>query len=334
MLKLRCGYNQLRRVPVISITLVLAIQSVSVAGTVSYRDKLGRVTTVTAPVKRAVILSTYEIIPMLDAWNSVAGVGRWAYDNDLIKATKTDVRSIPSVGTGTDINMEALFRLNPDVVITWTFRPEQVSFMEKRGLKVIAVYPDSIAEMYDVLRMHGKLFGKEKSMNASIARMESMFTMIKRRVEKVPVSGRRKALWLGTRMTNVSGGTGLSGETLEMIGAVNPAANIKQRNVDVSVEKIIEWNPDVIFIWGGAKYGADDILKNPQWRYVNAVKNRKVYKTPEWSTWSPRIAPVTLWMACRTYPEYFRDVRLDASIDEFYRKTFNIPYRKVKRIEN
>ncbi len=312
----------------------LIADGASGAGIVSYRDKLGRVVQVNAPVKRAVILSTYEIIPMLGVWDSVAGVGRWAYDNDLIKATKTDVRSIPSVGTGTDINMEALFRLNPDIVITWTFRPEQVSFMEKRGLKVITVYPDSIAELYDVLRIHGRLFGKEKIMNSSIARMESMFNMIKSRVGKVPVSGRRKVLWLGTRMTNVSGGVGMTHDTLTMIGAINPASNIKQRNVDVSVEKIIEWNPEVIFIWGGAKYGADDILKNPQWRYVNAVKNRKVYKTPEWSTWSPRIAPVTLWMACKTYPEYFRDVKLDAVIDDFYIKVFRVPYRMVTRIEN
>jgi iron complex transport system substrate-binding protein len=154
-----------------------------------------------------------------------------------MKTVKPDVRSLPSVGTGDRYQHGGALRLNPDVVITWTFRPEQISFMEKRGLKVIAVYPDSIAEMYGVLRIHGRLFGKEKIMNASIARMESMFNMIKSRVGKVPASGRRKVLWLGTRMTNVAGGIGLSGDTLAMIGAINPASHIRQRNVDVSVEK-------------------------------------------------------------------------------------------------
>jgi len=58
-----------------------------------------------------------------------------------------------------------------------------------------------------------------------------------------------------------------------------------------------------------------------------------VYKAPEWSTWSPRLAPIALWMAMKTYPEYFRDINLYKVTDEFYRKVFGISYSKVKKIE-
>ena len=49
-------------------------------------------------------------------------------------------------------------KLKPDVVVTWTFKPELVKFMEERGLRVIAIYPESLAELYDVMRLHGRLF--------------------------------------------------------------------------------------------------------------------------------------------------------------------------------
>ncbi|MCG2813146.1 MAG: ABC transporter substrate-binding protein, partial [Thermodesulfovibrionales bacterium] len=73
---------------------------------------------------------------------------------------------------------------------------------------------------------------------------------------------------------------------------------------------------------------------NPQWRHVSAAKNSRVYKAPKWSTWSPRLAIVALWMAMKTYPEYFVDINLEKAADDFYREVYGIPYRKVERIEN
>ena len=90
--------------------LIVILLAVSAQGaTLSYTDKLGRVVKVSVPVKRAVFFESYELIPALGVWDEVVGVGRWAYENDLIRATRPDIeQSIPSMGTGTDINIEAL----------------------------------------------------------------------------------------------------------------------------------------------------------------------------------------------------------------------------------
>ena len=98
------------------------------------------------------------------------------------------------------------------------------------------------------------------------------------------------------------------------MGGMNPAATIPQTSLDVSMEQIVAWNPDVIFIWGYAGYTAESILGNPQWRSVTAVKQGKVYKAPLWSTWSPRVAPIVLWMAMKTYPESFSDVDAESDV--------------------
>jgi len=324
-----------RRIALTLIPMMLMLAAAAHAETLTYRDKLDRTVHITLPVRKAVFFQTYEFIPALGAWDRVAGVGRFAYTNDLIRAAKPDIaRTVPSTGSGTDINIEALLKLRPDVVVTWAFKPENVRFMESKGLAVIAIYPESIAELYGVMDLLGRMLGKEKETKRTKANMEELFDTVRKRTARIPADKRQKVLWIGSRPHAVAGGIGATNELIAMIGGVNPAAEIAQRNADVSIERIIRWNPDVVFIWGNAKYGTRDILRNPQWRAVAAVRNGRVYKAPEWSTWSPRLAPVALWMAMKTYPEYYRDVRYAAAADSFYRKTFGIPYRMVSPVEN
>ncbi len=318
----------------ISAFFIIVSASRSEAETITYKDKLGRIVTIPIPVKRAVFFLTYELIPSLGIWDKVVGIGRWAYDNDLIKAVKTDIkRSVPSVGTGIDVNIEALLKLKPELVITWTYKPETVKFMEEKGLKVIAIYPESLEELYNVMRVHGRLFSKEERMERSIAQMEGIFKLIKERVSNIPNNKRRKVLWLGGKPTSVACGIGVTNDIFKLIGGINPAAQIPQRNADVPMERIITWNPDVIFIWGNAGYTAQGILQGSQWRFIKAVREGRVYKAPEWSTWSPRLAPVALWMAMKTYPEYFRDINLYKITDDFYREVFGISFSRVRGFE-
>ncbi|MBF0507310.1 MAG: ABC transporter substrate-binding protein [Deltaproteobacteria bacterium] len=314
-----------------------AISSASVAeaAELTYEDKLGRVVNVTIPVNRAVLLISYELLPTLKVWDKVVGVARWAYSNDLMKAVRPDLaKSIPSVGDGTTINIEALLRLKPDVVITWTSRPDNVRFMEEKGLKVISVYPESLKELYQVMKMHGRLFAKEKEMEASIAEMERIFKLITDRVSKVPEGKKKKIIWLGGKPTTVACGVGVTNDILQLIGGVNPAAQILERNADIPMERIIGWNPEVVFIWGNAAYDTASILGGSQWRSVSAIRDGQVYKAPSWSTWSPRLAPIALWMAMRTYPHYFRDINLDQVVDEFYRKNFGVSFKEVEGFEH
>ena len=320
-----------------ALVLVLLFSAVGItcAETVTYKDKLGRTVSVPLPIKRAVFFQTYELIPTLGIWDKVVGIGRYAYTNDLMKAAKPDIeRAIPSAGSGIDINMEELLKMKPDIVITWTSRPEQVSFMEAKGLRVIAVYPESLSELNEVMEVHGKIFKKEKEIKRTIAAMDSIFGIIKKRVAKIPAGKKQKIIWISSRPNSVAGRIGVTNDILTMIGGINPASSIPQRTADVPIERIIEWNPDVIFIWGNAKYSAEDILKNPQWRYINAVKSGRVFKAPEWSTWSPRLSLIALWMAMKTYPQQFGDVNFDATSDVFHRKVFGMPYRMVHKIEN
>jgi iron complex transport system substrate-binding protein len=311
------------------IFIVCSIPSFS-QRTLPYHDKLGRTVNISLPVRRAVMLQLYEFVPALHAWDRIAGVGRFAYDNDLVRATRPNIaKSIPSIGSGTDINVEALMKLKPDLVITWVFKPENVRYMDEHGIKAIAVYPDSIGELYDLIRFQGEIFERKKEAAHIISQMNGVFNLIHSRVDNIPHNQRKKVLWIEGRQNNVAGASGLTDNVLNLISGRNVAGGIRQRNADVSIETIIGWNPDVIFIWGNAKYSAQDIMNSPQWQHLKAVRNHQVYKAPEWSTWSPRLAPVSLWMAMKLYPERYRGVNLYAVTDRFDRNVFGVPLGKA-----
>ncbi|MEQ8160213.1 MAG: ABC transporter substrate-binding protein, partial [Smithellaceae bacterium] len=131
--------------PVAVILLLTALVSAACAETITFQDKLGRRVNIHLPVRRAVFFETYELTAALGVWDRVAGISRYAYTNDLLLAVKPDIaRTIPSAGSGFDVNIEALLRLRPELVVTWAFNPETIRFMEEKGLKVVALYPESI----------------------------------------------------------------------------------------------------------------------------------------------------------------------------------------------
>jgi iron complex transport system substrate-binding protein len=320
----------------ILIIFIFCLTEGGFAKTLSVTDVLGRKVTVKVPVKRAVIAITPELIPALDIWDQVAGVSDWAEKScSVYKAfvfSGLKVRK-PTVGTGSNLNIEAILKLNPDVVITWSYNTKVIEFLESKGVKVIAIWPESIGELYEVIRLHGKLFGKENQAERVIAEMEKMLNFISERAKQIQTNKRKKVLHLGGKPTTVSGRIGITNDVIKLIGGINVGAEIPSRNADVSVERIINWNPDIIFIWGSAGYDETWIYNNSQWKFIKAVRERKVYKLPHWSTWSPRLAPIVLYMAIKTYPEVFGDVNFEKMVDEFYQKVFGLSFKEVRKYE-
>ncbi len=307
---------------------------VAQAETFLYTDKLDRIIQIKSPIKRAIIFSTYELIPALGLWEQVVGIGRYAYYNDLMRAVRPNIaQEYPSAGSGMDVNIEAVLQAKPDLVITWSIKPESVRYLEQRGLTVAAVHPESIEELHEAIRFHGRAFGKEVRARQVVAESKRIFTIIGKKTAAIPLESRKKVLWLSSKPTTVAGGTGMYNDLVRAIGAVNPAAGYRERYVEVSLEKIITWNPDVIFIWGNAKYSVDDVLKNPQWRHVRAVKTGQVFKAPEWSTLSPRAAAAALLMAAKVYPEKFRKADVDKELDVFYQRVFSISFARIKKAD-
>ena len=58
-------------------------------------------------------------------------------------------------------------------------------------------------------------------------------------------------------------------------------ASIKKGLVDVSIEQIIAWNPDVIWLPPYVNYTIESLLNDPAWSNIKAIKiKRYIYARP------------------------------------------------------
>jgi iron complex transport system substrate-binding protein len=114
-------------------------------------------------------------------------------------------------------------------------------------------------------------------------------------------------------------------DNINVAGGINVAENLTGYFNTVSIEQVIRWDPEII-ITGRAEGASEDILSDPKWQDISAVRNGRVYVIPSYThTWGyPTSEWImgTMWLADRLYPE---TVELDMTVEtkEFYSKFFH-----------
>ena len=92
----------------------------------------------------------------------------------------------------------------------------------------------------------------------------------------------------------------------------------------MSIEDILHWNPDVIFV--GRQYSPDLVLKDARWQDVSAVRNHRVYVIPDgvfyWDSSSEGVLLME-FMAQKMYPEIFKDLSMKDEIQAYYKEFYH-----------
>lgn len=278
---------------------------------------------------RVVLFEFYEMAASLGAWDRIVGISRYAYDNDLLQKVVPNLRQIPAPGSGFDVNMESLLTLKPDLVVTWSRKPETEEFIRRHGLPVFSMYPEGLANLHrDLIRL-GIILGQEERAKSVSALMDRSLAKLQQKVAAIPEAHRPRVLFLWGKPTTIQGNKGVVPEIITLMGGHNLGKDLDAFNQEISMETIVAMNPEVVLIWGSASYGPDDLLHDPKWQTIAAVKNRRVFKATRASTWSPRLVRLAWWMARCFYPQFIADEEMTQALDGFYRSCFGIPYEET-----
>ena len=294
-------------------------------------DMTGRVVKIPAVIKRAVVFAQYTTVVALGAWDCVVGTSKWAPYNTIIQKTVPNIDKIWHNGSATSFNTEEVLSLNPDIVITYggnggyVTPKEQIEQLENAGVPVVCVNIYNISDVYKCILLMGQIFNREQRAEQIIETMQNAFDTVKNKV-----SGLDKVRCLHTwsSPTKVTAGLGATHELIVNAGGVDVASSLNERYATVDIEQIIEWDPEVVLIWGSAKYTPQDIYNDSQWEDVSAVVNHQVYKYPKISTWDPEVAMLQVWFAVKIHPDAFSDFNIQNYADTFFNKIYGIdsPY--------
>lgn len=256
-----------------------------------------------------------------------------AYNDSTLKDLYPELANASTDWCGTDfsVNIEELLKLEPDVVFQWVSQPESVESMEAAGLKVVALKYGTLAEMRNFFTLIGEVFKKEERVEFLLDYFDERTKAVTDITSQIPQEEWPQAIELYDEDTVVA--SGFMSYWIDGAGTVNPATELggQAQNVDVNMEQIYTWNPDIIYIGNFSALKASDILENKidgqDWSPVTAVQNAQVYKIPIGSyRWDPPSfeSPLCLlWMAKNAHPEQFADIDMADELRQFYKDIFS-----------
>ena len=265
-----------------------------------------------------------------------------AAENGLLGELYPDIlKAETGYMNGTDINLEELMKLEPDIVLYSASQPEQGEQLRNAGFAAVALSVNkweynAIETLNQWIGLLSEIFPDNDKTEVVAKHSDEIYNMVQERVADIPEEERERVFFLfkysDTDM-ETSGSKFFGQFWADAVGAVNVAEEITTDNqVAANMEQVYKWNPTIIFITNFTAAQPDDLYNNTignyDWSAVDAVKNQKVYKMPlgMYRSYTPGAdTPVTLlWFAKNTYPELFEDIDMIQETKDYYKEVFGV----------
>lgn len=314
-------------------------------------DQLGRQVTIPDRVNRVVVLQhqTLNLLVQLDAADDVVGVlSSWKKQlGPEFERFSPRLATIPMPGDLTQVNLESLLAEHPQVVFVANYAPpEMISQIEKAGIPVVAISlrRDAQSEkgklnpqmndeeqaynlgLQEGIRLIAKVVNRESQGEALIDYAFKQRETVGARLKDIPVDQRMRVYMANPDLTTYGSGK-YTGLMMQHAGAINVAATSIKGYKQVSMEQVLSWNPQVIFVQDRYPDEVTKITRDPAWQGIDAVKNKRVYLMPEYAkAWGypmpEALAIGELWMAKHLYPQRFQDIDMNKAANDYYQRFY------------
>lgn len=316
---------------------------------VTVTDHLGNTVTVPRNPQRVAVCDIYPLPSVLtvffDSADKLVGIPQpsmVAAQNSLLSTLYPEILNAETgYISGSDVNLEELAKLEPDVVFYSTAQQEQGEALRNAGFAAVAISPsgkgfNAVETLSYWLDLLSEIF-PENDRGAVVEEYSSqVYAKVQERVKDIPEEERKRIFFLfnyndSTIMT--PGSKHFGQWWADAIGAVNVASEVEgPGTVTVDLEQVYTWNPSLILITNFTTAYPQDLYDNTigtyDWSGVDAVASKQVYKMPlgMYRSYTAGIdTPVTLyWMAKTVYPELFEDIDVTQECIDYYKTVFGI----------
>ncbi len=280
----------------------------------------------------------FSMLCALDVENQVVGTNPRAFgsaNEQILKLVYPNYKNINVDFVGADfrVNKESLLNLKPDIILSYGSFAEELKDL---NIPIENLMIKSFDSKETTLYWENKLSEILEIENPK--KMQKAWANTDKIIEKLDKTEKIKGLYI---FSNTPKGLFVSGEKsygnsfMNMVGIENVAKDVgleKQNaiSVEVSMEDINKWNPDIIFIGMGLE--ADKILEgkipNQNWENINAVKNGMVFNIPsgmyDWFAPCSDSPIMPIWMAKVSRDNFISDDDFYKVVKDFYRETYDL----------
>ncbi|WP_029758732.1 ABC transporter substrate-binding protein [Fusobacterium nucleatum] len=225
-------------------------------------------------------LSGDEMLLGLVSENRIAGLSGKINEDREISNIVDKAKKFPKV----ESNEEILMSLEPDLIIVADWITKKIDDIGAViGAKVYYYKtPSSYEEQKKVIRDLANLVEEKENGEKIIKNMDDRLKILQNKIAK-SYKGTKPRILMYTSFGTTSGKNTTFNDMVRLINGVNVAAEAGvDRFKDISKEKIIELNPDIIIVPIARKYDNIDklskfLFEDPSFKNVKAIKNKKVY---------------------------------------------------------
>jgi len=213
-------------------------------------------------------------------------------DNKIVAVTKycdypAQVNTLPKVGGFIDPNLEAIVALQPDLVILVASQQQTIKQLQQLNIPILAVHNATLADIKDSISIIGKATDRQQQAEQILNKIEHQISTISNKVANL--NRPKVMLTMGhstssEHMKNVyiAGQHDFYNDLIKLAGGQNSYQNTHLKVPSLSIEGIMQLNPDVIIdIFPEASdHNANIEQAIQQWQnltYVNAVKNNRIH---------------------------------------------------------
>lgn len=294
---------------------------------ITITDMAGREVTVPTQIDRVYATSAVGTVMLYTlAPDKMVGWNNALRDNEK-KYIDAQYHNLPELGSwkGTSYtgNTESLLKTAPQLIISvGDVSPQYVSEaqdIEKQvGIPVVMV-DGSLKNTAAAYRFIGKLLQEDKRAEELALYCDQTFAALQKWQDNLPDEQKVK-LYYAEGMegleTEVSGT--VNSEAIDLAGAINladPGAAKGARRIQVSLEQLLVWNPEVIIIStdGSQNHEAfSNMTTDGKWKNIQAVESGQVYEIPygpyDWINRPPSVLRLlgVKWLAGVLYPDLYQ----------------------------
>ena len=225
-------------------------------------------------------LSGDEMLLGLVPENRIAGLSGKINEDKEISNIVDKAKKFPKV----EGNEEVLMSLEPDLIIVADWLSKRITDIGAiTGAKVYFYKtPNSYEEQKKLIRDLANLVEEKENGEKLIKNMDDRLKVLQNKITK-NYRGAKPRILMYTSFGTTSGKNTTFNDMVKLINGVNVVAEAGIDGFkDISKEKVIELNPDIIIVPIAKKY--DNVNKisklffeDPSFRNVKAIKNKKVY---------------------------------------------------------
>jgi iron complex transport system substrate-binding protein len=238
--------------------------------TVTVKDDDGQTVTLQKPAQRVISLAPHITELLFAAGGGSHVVGVVSYSDFPEEAKK-----IPQVGSNRELDLERIMALKPDLIVVWRHgeSERQVEMVRKLGIPMFHSEPQKLDDIPDNVAKLGQLMGTDAVARPAADKLRGQLADLRARYASRPVVRSFYQVW--DKPLYTLNGRHIVSDALHLCGGENIFANLPVTAPVVSVEAVLQANPEAIFATAEKNYGGTSMWK--AYPTLTAVRNDNLF---------------------------------------------------------